>query len=96
MAAEYTKNDYNLFYFWAQIDPATAMLACPSNITECSWNRAIYTTIVLGSDARSVLRTFDGPVTQIAKIPWETPAVQRAFIEEKINSEKKIILRKNG
>ncbi len=96
MATNYTKSDYNLFFFLVQIDPTTALLNRPPEVSEETWNRCLYTTIVLGADTRAVLRTFPGVVSQMARIPWESPAVQQAFIEEKINSQKKIFLQKNG
>lgn len=96
MASDYTKSDYNLFYFLVQIDPTTALLTKPPNVSEEAWCKSIYTTIVVGADTRSVLRTFPGVVSKVATIPWESPTVQQSFIEEKINSQKKIFLQKNG
>lgn len=96
MTSTYTKKDYNLFYFLVQIDPTTAMLPKPPDISAEAWSRSLYTTIVMGSEMRAILRTFPGVVSKMAEIPWESPAVQQAFIEEKINSQKKIFLQNHG
>lgn len=92
----YSKKDYDLFFLLVQIDPSSTLAQRPSHISEEMWNCVVYTTIVVGNETRRVLATIPCALSQVAGVRWDAPAVQMAFINEKINSQKKIFLQNGG
>lgn len=88
---EYTKDDYNLFWLFAQRNATSAnsLLSRPEHISEITWNDAQFAVMAVGSEHRQTLQSFPGPISQMAQQQWELPSVQHKFIEEKINSSKK-------